>query len=291
METPRNKDFDHLVAQSIAQLSLEERTVALQDLHGVNNNNDSSSFEEREEEGAGAGKGKESTEVQIRMNMKIESMDNALTSYQIYSPGRHETYYAYQKALAMDWKYVDSLKVMFIRAAKYDANKAALQLLRHFTTKLELFGTGLLVQDVTYQDLGVEERLALRRGLVQILPHRDRAGRAVGLLYGKVNTTDYSTPAVMRVVFYTAMSLLHDEETQIRGLVLIVYTNDQLKIVPGRAPHFAFTALSLPIRIDGFHYCADSFSEIQHAGYIALRLFERITLCRFRLHTGTFLLL
>ena len=85
----------------------------------------------------------------------------------------------------MDRDYVQDrdFRLKFLRADLFNATEAALRLARHFQAKLELFGRSKLVKDIVQDDLDEEDMAALYAGFTQLLPVRDRAGRAVSLWF------------------------------------------------------------------------------------------------------------
>jgi len=90
-------------------------------------------------------------------------------------------YTAYQTALDQDKAYVEDpdFKIGFLRAERYDAQRAAERILRHLQEKLDLFGSKKLTRDIRWEDLGDDSRRYLEKGGVQLLPERDEAGRLV----------------------------------------------------------------------------------------------------------------
>ena len=77
-------------------------------------------------------------------------------------------------------EYVESLHEVVLRIERYDLSKAAARLIRFLDWKLYLFGPELLDEPVVlWTDLGKEERRIVRKGHIQVLPRRDRAGRRI----------------------------------------------------------------------------------------------------------------
>lgn len=94
----------------------------------------------------------------------------------------------YERALAMDRDLVQSarFRLPFLRADRFDAEKAAERLLQYFDLKEWLFGTEFLTKPVLMEDLDADSRTRLESGHVQILPSRDLAGRAIFVFFGKL---------------------------------------------------------------------------------------------------------
>jgi hypothetical protein len=89
---------------------------------------------------------------------------------------------AYFLAEEMNPHYISrDFRLMFLRSDRFDIKGAALRLVRHFQVKLELFGKEKLALDITQDDLDKDSMETLYSGLTQVLPTRDRGGRAVVL--------------------------------------------------------------------------------------------------------------
>ena len=73
----------------------------------------------------------------------------------------------------------ETLYLLFLRATKFDAVKAAGLMTRHFEHKLHLFGDSLLPRRITIEDLGEKETALLHSGAVALLDSIDRRGRGV----------------------------------------------------------------------------------------------------------------
>ena len=180
-------DWNELLASTMSRMSIEERSNGLHDLHGVN---------DLEEENP------------VMIARKTNEMDAALarrcpTTTLEGEEGEEgeEPVEPYSKALEMSSEYVQQLKLMFLRATSYDAQKAANRMLSFFRLKLDLFGDEKLTREITYDNLTKDEQSALQKGLIQLLPYRDRAGRAMVFIWGKPNNDDYSTKSIVSFSF------------------------------------------------------------------------------------------
>ena len=88
---------------------------------------------------------------------------------------------AYNQALLLCPEFVTKrrFRLMFLRAKKFDATKAASALVEYLEAKLELWGPAKLVKVISLDDFSQIESKTLKAGLTQVLPSRDRAGRAI----------------------------------------------------------------------------------------------------------------
>ena len=81
--------------------------------------------------------------------------------------------------------------MMFLRSTKYDPQKSAVKLIKHFQFKKQLFGMEKVANDITMDDLNDDDKAALYSGYHIVLPKRDNAGRFV--LFINANYASYKT--------------------------------------------------------------------------------------------------
>jgi hypothetical protein len=181
-----------VLSSKLNKLSIEERSSALDQLHGV-----ADPMEETPD----------------MINAKIQELTDALHS-PIPGLGPEDSV-AYRKALELSPEYVEGLKVRFLRSTRYNSQGAATRMLYFFSRKIELFGEETLARDLKFKDLNEEEQEALRNGLAQLLPQRDRAGRAIIFVSGEVSAmypnnksvVSTETEYVWRLWFFSFLSL------------------------------------------------------------------------------------
>lgn len=145
--------IDSLLAKEMASLSIQEREVVENDVHGIDHK-----FEDRQ---PGI------------LDDRLAELDLHLD---LIKGGT-----AYELAEQMSSEYVKSraFRVMFIRADRYDAWEAAQRMIRFFEFKRELFGEEKLVKDIKLQDLDEDDMESLKAGHHQLSPHKDSAGRVI----------------------------------------------------------------------------------------------------------------
>jgi hypothetical protein len=163
-----------VVSARLNQMSLEERSDALHDLHGVGDDID---------------------ETPEFLEGKHQELGRALLS--CIASAKPEESLAFRKALRMSKAYVDGFKLLFLRADMYQSEMAANRMIAFFSRKMELFGEDLLVQDIQLKHLTDEEKESLHQGIIQLLPQRDRAGRAIFMIDGRVNVMYPDTRGVV----------------------------------------------------------------------------------------------
>lgn len=88
---------------------------------------------------------------------------------------------AIEMAETQNLNYVQDprLRLRFLRCDNWNVEAAASRFIRHFDWKLELFGEEKLTKDIGLEDLQAEDVNMLKKGYMQRLPARDRAGRCV----------------------------------------------------------------------------------------------------------------
>lgn len=146
-----------LVGASFGQLSLEERDKALSDLNGVPDSID------------------ETPELLERYFKELARELEAIRSKAAYEIALHQS-----PSLAN----LRSFQLRFLRAERFDIQKAAQRIVRHFETKRELFAEETLGREIQPSDLSEEDLQAFRTGYVRLLPLRDQAGRLI-VFYAK----------------------------------------------------------------------------------------------------------
>jgi len=78
-------------------------------------------------------------------------------------------------SLANDANY----HLMFLRADRFNCQKAAIRLCKFHSKKLELFGDERLAKSLTLDDLDEDDMESLRHGFHQVIDQPDRSGRRV----------------------------------------------------------------------------------------------------------------
>lgn len=88
---------------------------------------------------------------------------------------------AYEQARDDNPSYVNNptLRLMFLRADRFHAKDAALRMIQFFEEKLVLFGPDKLTRNIVLREMDADDIKSLESGFFQILPNRDRAGRAI----------------------------------------------------------------------------------------------------------------
>jgi hypothetical protein len=145
-------DIDAVFAKELANLSLQDREQAINDLHGVPD-----AIEERPE----------------FVSEKLRQLDVQINK--IKSGTAYEQAEQQNKGYVHDHKF----RLMFLRAEIFQPKEAAVKIIHFFKEKLFLFGPEKLTKHIAYGDLSEDDIESLECGALQVLPKVDRAGRKI----------------------------------------------------------------------------------------------------------------
>lgn len=153
-------EVDTYIAHALRKLSMKEREKVYYELHGV---------DEVVEE----------TPDFIQENLnKLEAELDAIK----HSHPKGKAFLMATEDSASDYAKDPKLRLQFLRAEGFHVRNAADRMVRFFDLKLFLFGQRLLCQDITMNDLSKDDMDTIKVGFMQLLPVRDRAGRAIFIL-------------------------------------------------------------------------------------------------------------
>jgi hypothetical protein len=231
--------LDSHLESLVAQLSLEERLSAQEDLYGVSKPN----LEESDPD---------------KILTLLHSLDTRLTAIKKRT--------AFETAAEMDESYISSqdFRMKFLRANRYDVESAAQQMIVFFEIKLYLFGKNNLVKDIMLDDLDDDDKDCLQNGARQVLPLNDTAGRIIHVYFPGLRS--YQTlNNELRSSFYIFMSMMESKETQMKGVIHISYMVDRFKDQKKGAGILAQAKLfqAIPVYFLANHICLDTYA--QHA--------------------------
>jgi hypothetical protein len=162
-EEPRTMEESYaLLAKEMNKLSMQEREGVLQDIHGVADiPNETPEF------------------VEASLTEMERTIQEILAPSSWWSSSSQVS--AYEQARNINPSYVQDtkLRLMFLRADRFHAKDAALRMIQFFEEKLSLFGPDKLTMNIVLRDMNADDTKSLESGFFQILPNRDRAGRAI----------------------------------------------------------------------------------------------------------------
>ena len=151
-----------------------------------------------------------------------------------------ETREAYQQVVASGggmggstFPYIHSHQflIKFLRACFFDAGEACQRYFRCLDLMHGLFGDIALKRPLMMSDLTIREQRYLKKGQMQLLPARDRAGRRIYSFSGREDKS-FTVPEKYRTSMYLIDVCSEDETTQKLGIVSL----NSPKIDPGAKP-------------------------------------------------------
>jgi len=217
---------------------------------------------------------------------KFREFDQAIREIEAANgSARNPDFAAYKLARDIDPTYVNHplFKIGFLRAEKYDADKAAPRLIRYLAEKLDLFGRDKLTLDVILDDIGDDGKRYLEGGGLHVLPERDMAGRRVIFEIGGLNTSGNESDILCarKAYFYFWTSLAEDdnETGRVKGVVGISWRiHNPTPPDPRCAEAIGKIWQCAPTRISAYHVCYGKWSP-SNLFHI---MFARMTLTWFK---------
>jgi len=119
----------------------------------------------------------------------------------------------------------DKFRLMFLRAAGFHPQKAAIRLVAFFKEKLRYFGQEPLTRQIQLSDLDSDDLACLKAGHTQVLPPRDRSGRPIYIDLEVSHDRSFKTIANrQKACIFLWLMMAEDEENQKRGVVNVTIT-------------------------------------------------------------------
>lgn len=194
--------------------------------------------------------------------------------------------------------YIDveqrEFRLSFLRAERYDIKKAATRFIDYFEEKRRLFGVNNLTTKIKLKDLDSQTKDCLESGQIQLLPGRDRAGRAVivGTKKLTINGVErQDKKSTLRAFWILCSIALEDVETETNGVVFVKYaiggaSDDSNDGFHRRICDWGNILRALPLRVASIHYCVENYARKQAANLSAL-LLGGSNFVRVRCHAGS----
>jgi hypothetical protein len=156
---PSPESVDALIARELNQLSMEERETIFSDIHGVADI---------------------VQEAPCFINFQLLQLETELSKIPT------KTAYDLAKSSSADYVNDPKFRLLFLRAASFDVNAAAAQMVRFFDEKLDLFGAEKLTKDIVWSDLDEHDIEIVESGLFQLLPEKDKSGRTIACTFPRL---------------------------------------------------------------------------------------------------------
>jgi hypothetical protein len=96
----------------------------------------------------------------------------------------------------------DDFKLRFLRCDLFDVKKAAKRLVTYLDLLVEIFGAYALKRPICLTDFSKEELRHMRKGLIQMLPYRDRSGRRIIIVFPEEEVSQIPPFVKVRIVVY-----------------------------------------------------------------------------------------
>lgn len=181
---------------------------------------------------------------------------------------RAQEMYMANSGAGMQFGYVntDKFRLRFLRCELFDAEKAAIRIVKYLDLVCEAYGPYALTRPFRLSDLTKEDMSFLRGGDYQLMPYRDRSGRRV-LCIVTNNREDISTKTRIKILLYLWVVAAEDVESQRKGMVVISISGPKItveeeerntkqqKFHQNRVKTHATVASAVPMRPVAIHLC------------------------------------
>ena len=160
---------DAQVARELNQLSLEERSRAIEELHGIHKSTllDSNNVEEK------------------KLSQTLQQMQCEIDQIPIKE--------AYNEAVRLQSQYIfdKDFRSKFIRTEQYDPRKAAIRMVRFLDFTKELYGPQILFRPICLCDFNPTAIQLMKTGNIQLPRARDAVGRRIIVLLDHFGDFEY----------------------------------------------------------------------------------------------------
>jgi CBS-domain-containing membrane protein len=166
-------DVDALLAKELNQMTFQQRELMYEEIHGVDQIHE---------------------ETEDFLNARLAALEQEIRRL----PERE----LYEQAERISKAYVTDRKfrLMFLRAEYHDPRKAAVRLVRFLEGKVQFFGPETLARNLYLSDLDDDDFAFLKSGILQLIPVRDRAGRAIFADFNMQSQSSFRCKSVDNVV-------------------------------------------------------------------------------------------
>lgn len=202
------KTIDKFWARELHAMDAEEREVITNEIHGVK----STRAVEETPESIETAVRDFRTFLEDNIEEELDNGDSIVPAVtkDAYKRGLYE--------LRSDYITSKPFLLKFLRICHYDMEQAALRYFRYLDLLYLLFGDHSLMRPLALTDLTKREFRYLRKGQMQLLPSRDRAGRRIFAFSG-CDDLNFNIREKYRVNIYLVDVLSDDEQTQKMGAV------------------------------------------------------------------------
>mmetsp|Transcript_15309 Transcript_15309/g.42484 ORF Transcript_15309/g.42484 Transcript_15309/m.42484 type:complete len:611 (+) Transcript_15309:263-2095(+) len=151
----------------------------------------------------------------------------------------------------------DEFRLRFLRCDCFDSVKAAKRLVNFLELLLDLFGDDALRRPISLSDFTKEELRHMRKGMIQLLPYRDRSGRRIVVFFPDEERSQIPPFTKAKITMYMGwVAGSNDVITQRKGLIVMAWfdssfveRNESWKI---KYKFYQMTST----RISAIHFCS-----------------------------------
>mmetsp|Transcript_46880 Transcript_46880/g.135084 ORF Transcript_46880/g.135084 Transcript_46880/m.135084 type:complete len:493 (+) Transcript_46880:339-1817(+) len=252
------------------EISAEEREAALQELHGaLDLVHETPEF----------------------LESKLVDLEEATSPLNPFLEGYPQRK-AYDLAVEQNSSYVKDLRLSFLRAEKFDVQKAAIRMFAHFETRSTLFeDPQVLGRDIRVSDFSSpDDKSLLERGFCQLLPHRDRVGRPIIFLYSPRPGAQapYNFDSKLRIFFWMGLLATRmGEDIQRKGVVVVWHgISSKRKADALNGARYFTTMACMTSAVTSVHAVYDSPEVTKSFNTIVAKSDTSDYVFRFRTHYG-----
>lgn len=153
----------------------------------------------------------------------------------------------------------DKFKLMFLRSEVFKTDLAANRITKYWTKRLDIFGPDRAFLPLTQSEALKDDKVALGFGFVKLVPSKDPTGRSIAYFdVSKQDKNKYERKSMTRAMWYVFHAALEDEDTQKKGVIILVIPRDsKLSQFDRKLGQMNADSLKgcIPIRMSAAHIC------------------------------------
>jgi len=205
-------DGDDILSKEWLRLSLKDRNDIQEEIHSV-------FCMVPEESPEMIREALEKLSFELVNNIPAEEQRAYLRSQELYSEdddgATTTTYYINE----------DGFRLRFLRLELFDIPKAARRMCRFLDCLLENFGEDCLKRPVSVKDFSKEDLKMMKKGVLQLLPYRDRVGRRILFIFPRIDLAEMPIRTKMKIMLYLIYVAGSDNNVDIqrKGYVIVVW--------------------------------------------------------------------
>lgn len=220
-----------LLAKEMMALDLKERNALQEEAHGFKN----PFFDETPEKIAKA------------LGELMEELDKI--------PPADKKMYEHSKTIPNSHIQTKAFRLRLLRCTGFNIPISAFRIASLCDTMVDLFGEVALERPIRMSDFSKKELQVLRMGRYQFLPFCDRMGRRVMVMFPDEHWEGFSPRSRAKIAFYMSWVSALDDESQRRGIVLLVWFDKEFNIGTTR-PEVLYKEHQLhSVRCAAIHLC------------------------------------